>query len=205
MWSLLGSLISNFLLLRDLFGYVIPGAVLLAFVNYTERPDLLKIPLINESIWIKAAVAITASYLIGQILAAIGYTLYKVKPVSAVLKWLAGYAGQEAPTDERSDADKLFYRYIYPSMFIEADRRETITILRVALSLALLFSASLTELTTFWRVALALTGTFMFLNGYMSQDSTKNYRNSSVDAGEQAAKADVPFFRWGPGGADGDS
>jgi hypothetical protein len=30
MWSLMGSLISNFLLLRDLFGYAIPGAVMVA-------------------------------------------------------------------------------------------------------------------------------------------------------------------------------
>jgi uncharacterized protein YqgC (DUF456 family) len=76
MWSLLGSLIGNFLLLRDLFGYAIPGAVLLAIADYIERPDLANLPLINDSVWIKLVAAVTASYVVGHVLAAIGYTLY---------------------------------------------------------------------------------------------------------------------------------
>jgi hypothetical protein len=46
MWSFLGGLVKGFLLLRDFFGYVIPGAVLWAIVAYSSgAEDLSQLPL----------------------------------------------------------------------------------------------------------------------------------------------------------------
>ena len=39
MWGLLGNLVRSFLLLRDLFGYLIPGLVFVASAVYYVFPD----------------------------------------------------------------------------------------------------------------------------------------------------------------------
>lgn len=134
MWSLLGSLINNFLLLRDLFGYAIPGAVMLGIAGYFGVIDYSKLPLAGEAAWLKAIAAVTASYAVGHVLAAIGYAPYDVYYM--IVKRFCRTSGQD-----ETESDPLYYRYIYPSMFIEADRRQTLTILRIGLSVALILGA----------------------------------------------------------------
>ncbi len=187
MWSLLGSLISNFLLLRDLFGYAIPGAVLLALADYFKRPDLSNVPLIHDSVWLKFVVVVTASYVVGHVLAAIGYLPYDIATGKKFFK-------SHKELDYKV-ADALYYRHLYPSMFIEADRRETLTILRVCLSVALILAALFLD-PAWHRLPLLGIGLFMLLNAYMSMSVAKHVNDLSIAAAEKAKKDKIPFFNW---------
>lgn len=204
MWSLLSSLISTFLLLRDLFGYAIPGAVLLAISDRYEHPDLSKVPLINDSIWIKLVVAVTAAYVVGHVLAAIGYSFYQA--VDSFRGWWKGLNEEERKEAEAKQVESkisaLYFRYLYPSMFIEADRRETLTILRVALSVALLISAALpVDVPMTRRAILAAVGLFMLWNVYDSRRVAQTYADLSNRSGQRAATNHIPAFHWGGGGS----
>jgi hypothetical protein len=201
MWKLLGSLINGFLLLRDFFGYVIPGSVLLAIVaRCVGGLDFSHLPLVADSIWVTAALAVTASYVIGQVLAAVGYSLYD--GFDHALQRLRRARTPAAPAPSPSEGNVLYYRYLYPSMFIEADRRETLTILRVGLSLAFLaggfFPHSLVA-----QAVLIVAGLFMLWNGYTSRRRATAFRNATVDAARLAKANNIPFFHWsGDGAAD---
>jgi hypothetical protein len=190
MWSLLGSLISSFLLLRDLFGYAIPGAVLLGSVDYFEKPDFSNVPMIHESVWLEFVVAVTASYVVGHILAAIGYLPYDI---------CTGKRTFEAPTQQAKDA--LFYRYLYPSMFIDADRRETLTILRICLSVAIILVALLPAFPAPFRVLALVIGAFMLGNAYLSLAVAKRAGDAALEAAKAAKAANIPYFNWSSDGA----
>jgi len=199
MWNLLESLIKGFLLLRDFFGYVIPGSVLVAIVAVCVGGiDFSHLPLVADSIWVTAVLVITASYVIGHILAAVGYSFY----AGLDLAWekLKGPTKPTAPTP--SEGNVLYYRYLYPSMFIEADRRETLTILRVGLAVALLAGGWLPHSQIVQALAIAV-GLFMLWNGYASRRSAAAFRNSTIDAARLAKANNIPIFHWGSdGGGD---
>jgi hypothetical protein len=202
MWSLLASLINSFLLLRDFFGYVIPGAVLWVIVAYSfGLGDRSQLPLPAESIWVGAVAAITASYVLGHVLAAAGYSLYEWFDAA----WHRIKHPKQAKPVTNTETNTIYYRYLYPSMFIEADRRETLTILRVALAVALLIGACFLRSRLDQGVALA-AGAFMLWNGYMSRQSTASCRNSTIDAARLAKANNLPIFHWGGDGktADGE-
>jgi hypothetical protein len=199
MWSVLGSLISNFLLLRDLFGYAIPGAVFLGIAGYFEVTDYSKLPLASEPPWLKAIVAVTASYAVGHVLAAIGYAPNDIrKIVCKLVKRLCKTAAKD-----ETDAEKLYYRYRYPSMFIEADRRETATILRMGLWVAFIFAAFLPALPTFLHIPFLGIGSFMFLNAHWSLFTANCYSDSAVSAAKTARDNKIPIFDWNGGGGSG--
>jgi hypothetical protein len=202
MWSLLGSLIKGFLLLRDFFGYVIPGAVVWGVVAYASgAQDLSQLPLAAESIWVRAVIAVTASYVVGHVLAALGYSLYDgVDQVWHRIK----HPMRPRPVTN-AETNTVYYRYLYPSMFIEADRRETLTILRAALAVALLVGVYFLHSPLGQGVALA-AGLFMLWNGYRSRVSAASCRNSTIDAARLARANNVPIFQWGGEGktADGE-
>jgi hypothetical protein len=193
MWNLLGSLISGFLLLRDFFGYVIPGSVLVAIVaRCLGGIDISHLPLAADSIWVTAVLVITASYVIGHILAAVGYSLYD--GLDRVWKKLKGPTQPTAPAPTK--ANVLYYRYLYPSMFIEADRCETLTILRVGLAVALLAGGFLPHAHLVQALAIAV-GLFMLWNGYASRQRAAACRNATVDAARLAKANNIPVFHWG--------
>jgi hypothetical protein len=193
MWSLLGSLIGSFFLLRDFFGYVIPGAVLWAIVAYSFGiGDLSQLPLSAESIWVRAVTVITASYVVGHVLAAIGYSLYEWFDEA----WRKIKHPNQAKPVTNTEMNTIYYRYLYPSLFIEADRRETLTILRVALAMALLIGVYFLDSRLGQGVAVA-AGAFMLWNGYMSRQSAAACRNSTIDAARLAKANNIPIFHWG--------
>jgi hypothetical protein len=196
MWSLLGSLISSLLLVRDFFGYVIPGAVLWAIVGYSfGAGDMAQLPWPAESIWVRAIAAITASYVAGHGLAAVGYSLYegldearhRIKPA------------RQAKPVTNTETNTIYYRFLYPAMFIEADRRETLTILRGGLAVALVIGAGFLHAGLGQGLALA-AGAFMLWDGYRSRQSAASCRNASIDAARLAKANKVPTFPWGGDG-----
>jgi hypothetical protein len=202
MWNLLASLIKGFLLLRDLFGYAIPGAVLLAIAaRCVVGIDFSHLPLVADSIWVTAVLAITASYVTGHVLAALGYSLYD--GLDLALERLRRKRPSTPPAPSPSEGNVLYYRYLYPSMFIEADRRETLSILRVGLAVALLAGGFLPH-SRVVEAVLIVMGLFMLWNGFASRRSAAAYRNATIDAARLAKANNIPFFHWSGDGGGGD-
>jgi hypothetical protein len=81
-------------------------------------------------------------------------------------------------------------------MFIEADRRETLTILRAALAVALLFGSYFLHSPVGQGAALG-AGLLMLWIGYVSRRSAANCRDSTIDAARLAKANNVPIFHWG--------
>jgi hypothetical protein len=109
-----------------------------------------------------------------------------------------------------TDAQALYYRYLYPSMFIEADRRETLTILHVALAAAMIVAAFLPHLPALWvRILFFVIGALLWVDAYRALWSATIYRGSTLDAAKHAERKKIPIIHWGSssGGsnADGDS
>jgi hypothetical protein len=198
MGNLLVSLVNNFLLLRDLFGYAIPGAVLLGITGYFQ-PDYLKLLWAIEPPWLKAIVAVTASYAVGHVLAAIGYAPYDIRKI--ICKIVKCFCKTSAK--DETDAEKLYYRYRYPSMFIEADRQETLTILRMGLWVAFILAAFLPALPTFLHIPFLGIGFFMFLNAHWMLFTANRYSDSAVSAAKTAKDNKIPSFDWNSGGGSG--
>jgi hypothetical protein len=196
MWNLLRSLIKGFLLLRDFFGYVIPGSVLIAIVARWLGVDFLHMPPAADSIWVTAVLVIIASYVTGHILVAVGHSFYA--GLDRAWEKLRGPTKAAAPTP--SEGNVLYYRYLYLSMFIEADRRETLTILRVGLAVALLGGGWLPHSHLVQALAIA-AGLFMLWNGYGSRQRAVACRSATIDAARLAKANNIPIFDWG--GRDG--
>jgi len=193
MWNVLGSLISSFLLLRDLFGYAIPGSVLLAIVGYFGVTNASKLPLAGEPSWLKAIVVVIVSYVVGHVLAAIGYA------PSDIMRWVKKRSGESAKKDDEKAVEVALYRYLYPSIFIEADRRETLTILRICLAVALIVGAWFAAFPTWPAVAFLVIGVIMLVNAYWSLSDAKRYSELAVAAAKDAEKKHVPYFNWSGG------
>ena len=187
MWDLLGSVIRTFLLLRDLFGYVIPGGVLLASLTYAYGLDVAaKNPWPGGPTWLALLLLLVACYIAGHVLAAVAFTFYSwiVDPVVQELR------GKKIETAKPSDV--LFYSYVYPALFVEHDRRDTLMILRACVGLALL--ADFWILPSPLNDIAGLVGLIMFASGYDSWGAVRTYKINTVKAGQKALGHKVPFL-----------
>jgi len=123
-------LLKSFVLLRDLVGYLIPGLVFLALID----PDRFWTLAGSNPGWIFVAVVLLASYVIAQLLAAVGYALLNLhfgKP-----------KGDSPETRLAALKDKLYYATYYPDVFIEANRQDTVHLMRIATSMALVLAGT---------------------------------------------------------------
>jgi hypothetical protein len=209
MGNLLAALVKNFLLLRDLFGYVIPGAVLLAFAAYANSPNLSNLPLSDESIWLRAVIAITGSYVVGHVLAVIGYALYDFydcKLMRSALTRICPRLRRYLAVPYEPPDDTIwhwYYRYLYPSMFTEFDRRDTQTILRLALSVALVIIGGLlfagyppTTNSLIVKCLVLVTGLFMFFNTYCWRRANAKVGSRVLEAARRAEAMRIPLLDW---------
>ena len=180
MWDFLSSMIRSFLLLRDVVGYLIPGSLLLGSVIYRHGFDWATKSWPGGPDWLAVVAAVIGCYATGQVLVAIGYTIYEI--VGRFHK------RSRAPA---SDQDVLLYRYVYPDLFIESDRRNTINILRIGIAVALV--------TDFWLLTPPLSyialilGLLMLYNGYTGMIHIGAFSAATVNAGHAALKYKVPF------------
>jgi hypothetical protein len=214
MWQLLGSVISSFLLLRDFFGYLIPGAVFV-FLIQRDLTDYATGAFGSKYAWLGTAVVVVACYVAGNVLVALGYAIYT--PVNFIAKRVCkepkAAAVEEKTCAERSKAakdkriaeaaDLLFHRYLYPALFNERDRRATINILRIGLAMALLVGGAIavaigSPVVSNWIVKIGIfaSGIFMLWNGYTGMNHVFEYGEATISAGKMAAHKKVPFFRW---------
>ena len=182
MWKLLGSVVTSFLLLRDIFGYLLPGAVFVAGLLYAAGQPAKTV---NGSLisglpnWIPVVVG---SYLIGQVLAVIGYGLYEIWDKPAVtLQQIKDLLHGKRPASKAQNLDEseaLYYRALYPSLFIEADRRGTVNVLRIALAVALILSPWWTPEAL--RIFMFVVGILMLINGYTGRNHVSQYRAQTL-------------------------
>jgi hypothetical protein len=128
--ALIAEVQKTFNLLRDVFGYALPGAVFLAIGLLSGRLSLKQLPVLlypyQLPSWAAVLVTVTACYVIGQIMASIAYT------PGAVLKY---FRARKNPDDTRVtehpteiSAARLEIRRLYPGFFVSLDRRETMVI-----------------------------------------------------------------------------
>lgn len=181
MWKLLDSVINSFLLLRDIFGYLVPGAV---FVGLMARSYHLSanLPSIVPS-WFMVAIAIGFCYVVGQVLVSVGFTAYT---------WTDKILGKDPK--QPADADLIYYRYVYPSLLVERDRRDVINVMRVGLGVGLTIAAWLFPFPL--RITTLVVSLFVLWNGYTGRNHVFGYGVSTVEAGQRAEKNHVSYFRW---------
>jgi len=128
-------LFKSFVLVRDLFGYLIPG---LAFFALLVPEQAWALANANPG-WIVLAAVLLAAYATAQLLAACGY---------ALLRKLSGR--KEPKTDEEkrkaqeAETNRLketyYYATYYPDIFIETSRQDTVHLMRIATSMALVLA-----------------------------------------------------------------
>jgi hypothetical protein len=192
--DLLKQLIGAFLLLRDLFGYLVPGLVFAALLFSDE----LKAFASASPNWLEIVLTLLGSYAAGHVLAGIGYSLHGFAAYWAE----AVRTGTVLPPDKvaqtKSEADALFYRYRFPAIFVEYDRQDTMHILRIALAMGLIL-AGLVHLNAIWPASgggmvwswrlVLLLGVFLLYNSYGGRAHMQVIKDASVKAATMADDA----------------
>jgi len=197
MWALLGNLVRSFLLLRDLFGYLIPGLVFVASAIYEMFPDRFahKSPLViahlgSDAIknWPILITLVIGAYVAGHCLVAIGYTIYELAGKALRIK-------PSLPADAQAAVrkDLLFYRFGYPDLFIERDRRSTINILRIGLAVVLIVDWFVWPSPYKW-IVLAV-GLLMLWNGWTGSKHVGDETIDALAAAKDLMTKQVPFLK----------
>jgi hypothetical protein len=139
----LSELTKSFLILRDIFGYAIPGAVFLSIgvlcrrfslsdVQYFLRPYQDRIPA-----WLIAILALGACYTVGHLMAQIAYLLKN----GWGLPWgrkTYGLMKAEEPDPAKDGPDLFNVREDHPALLVELDRQTVMTQLRGATGASML-------------------------------------------------------------------
>ena len=181
---LLEELVHQFVLLRDVFGYLLPGASLV-FLGLLSRRihvpwylDIYKHPG-NWAVWGLVIALVAASYLAGHIAAMLGYTVY-----SLVDFFRNRHLHKPERYDLHASTDYIYYRALHPEVFIESDRRETINLLRVTFGGSLVLSSAF-----FWPAPptwmILVAGALILVNGYTGRAHVNSLRNASTEAAKR--------------------
>jgi hypothetical protein len=180
-WQFLEDITNSFILLRDVFGYLIPGAVCVGLLTI-GYPALSNVNGKSVPAWVAVAIIIGVCYAVGQVLVGLGYQLYSV--VDRL---------RRDPSQAATAADIAYYKFVYPSLFRDSDRRDTINIMRIGLAVALLVTAHV--LVSPLSIAAYAVGAFLIYNGYTGQNHVRSYVTSMVEAAKKAEENKIPYFQ----------
>jgi hypothetical protein len=195
-------LVTSFNLLRDVFGYALPGAVFLGiglvsgglqrWLPGGQHPsELLK----NYPMpaWAALIAAIALCYAVGHILATIAYL--RIDLWKAWLAWRANRPKGEQAREQLEDyptevnADEEYWQMRFPGLFNRAERRETMALLSFSLAAALLLGwLVFCELHASLRWTIFGAGVLVLLDTLTSMNHLKRVRNAAIAAAERAAK-----------------
>jgi len=182
------SLMDTFQLLRDIFGYALPGLVFAGIgvasgrIQLQRAQDLL-LPY-HPPHWALAGLGIAACYVIGHLLASIAYLPIDIhKWVQRNNQdWLDAHPTEVCATD-------LKWRHFYPELFHDMDRRET---------MALLMYSTLAAMVSGWvvfywlvltlRCAILLLSAFVFVDGLTLMQHLARVRKAVQKAGTDIQK-----------------
>lgn len=124
----LSELSKGFLILRDVFGYALPGAVFLGVGLVCGRFSLRDVRYYlvdpyHPPAWLGAIVGLGACYVIGHVMAAVAYFPSNFKKNTEVSK------------------EQILARAQHPELLIELDRQSTMTMMRGSTGAALLLGS----------------------------------------------------------------
>lgn len=207
MWGeLLRDLVRAFLLLRDFFGYLLPGAAFLYVVALSQHASVSSLTLGHTfSTWGTAVLLLGASYVAGHLLATIGHAIQDITSLAfvAARKYAAsllGFGGRKEHKKTsmaevrsltgfpvKSEYLVLYYRRQYPQLFIEVDRRDTLALLRTGLGASFFVGSWLFPLSLQQGI-LVLIGVVFLLSGYVGRRHVALYRVATLRAALRADK-----------------
>jgi hypothetical protein len=140
--AFLSELTKNFLILRDIFGYVLPGLIVLVIGLIWKSPFLDQVRLRVEDfdfpMWLQVLVGLVICYTIGHVMAALAYFRYN--------KWMHRYvhprkylfAKQKLAEEITYSARLIQVRGRHPELVIEFERQSTMTQLRGTTGVAMI-------------------------------------------------------------------
>jgi drug/metabolite transporter (DMT)-like permease len=191
-------LLKTFVLLRDLVGYLIPGLVFLALLDIDRAWTLAN----AKPGWILLAAILLASYVVAQLLAAAGYALLKLPHAPPELHPTKESEAEKDQARRTSLKEKLYYSTYYPDIFIEANRQDTVHLMRIAASMALMLAGAiqlflaifawvwsgehLTALPLLFWVACIVAGLLLFLNSRAGDPHNRELALAAVEAAKMA-------------------
>jgi hypothetical protein len=195
----LTELTKSFMILRDVFGYALPGAIFLAIGWFRGNTKLIamyaKLQPYALPVWFKAVLALGACYTVGHIFGAIAYFPRNTWGVPtterpSLFKLLAKIlpAPKEKKAAEPSTQARLIYlRGSHPEILTEYERQSTMTQLRGATAIALLaaYFVFMRNPATAITPLVACTGVFLLLTFWFSSlRHMDDLANDTVAAGE---------------------
>jgi hypothetical protein len=185
-WSgLLTDLVRNFLLLRDIFGYLLPGIVFLLLGTLSGRfpiPDWLAI--LDLSFWQRVFVFLIMALVAGHVLVAISY-------IPGDIRKLAQSAEKVHKNPSELTPVEIEGRARFPGLFVEYDRRTTQTLMTAGVAMALL----LTAVMAYWpglrlRYLLLGAGAVLLFNVYTGRKQLGRAHAYVLDAIKDVKKLD---------------
>jgi hypothetical protein len=192
-WSdLLAELIRGFVLLRDVFGYVLPGAFFLLIGAMLGHLSMFgsrsQLPGAELHPWLFFFVLLVISYLAGQFIVA---TSYLVEDVPRILRkvWykLAGKTEEVNEGKEKEETEFLRLHGEFAEIYIEYDRQSIIALLRRGLAA----SVVLAILVFYYLYAhplriIAAAGAIMLFNAISGHSHLKKLKHKTLLAARDA-------------------
>lgn len=192
MWNLLSGLTGGFIFLRDIVGYLVPGALV---VGTAGAPIIrtLRENLGDKPEWLFALGLIIFCYATGHVVVAAGYTFFQIPYARLFGRMDIAFGRPPEPPDA---AQLARYRYLYPALFLEIDRREPMVMLRIGLSAALLVAAFFVDADWPVRIAVAVVALVFVANGHSGQRALWHLQQQTLQAAKELEKKKVPYYAW---------
>jgi hypothetical protein len=192
-WSrLLADLVRGFVLLRDVFGYVLPGGFFLMIGaqsgHLSSLVDLSKAPGGESHPWLFFILLLVISYLLGHFLVA---TFYFTPDILSLVKrvFLKLKNKQLEGSQQISKSDFLRYHKEFPGIFIEYDRQSILALLRQGLAAGLVLGILVFY---YWYMhplrVMAAGAAIMLVNTLSGYLHVKDLRRITLKAAEDAVK-----------------
>jgi len=192
-WTkLLADLVRGFVLLRDVFGYVLPGGFFLLIGaqsgHLSSLVDLSRVPGGESHPWLFFILLLVISYLLGHFLVA---TFYFTTDIISLVKRVVLKLKQRQPevNQQKSKSDFLRYHKEFPGIFIEYDRQSIIAVLRQGLASSLVLGILVFY---YWYMhplrVIAAGGAIMLVNTLSGYFHVKDLKTLTLKAAEDAAK-----------------
>jgi hypothetical protein len=184
------SLMDTFQLLRDIFGYALPGLVFAGIGVASGRIQLQHVQNLflpyHPPDWALVGLGVAACYVIGHLLASIAYLpidahkWYKFKRKDQA--WLDAHPTEVCSTD-------LKWRHFYPELFHDMDRRETMGLLMYSTLAAMVLG----YVIFYWLVlslpcTILLLSVFVFVDGLTLMQHLGRVRKAVQQAGTDIQK-----------------
>lgn len=194
MWNMLSGLTGGAVFLRDILGYMVPGALVVGTIGATVIATL-RANLGDKPEWLFALGLIIFCYATGQVVVGAGYTFVQ-GPFNRVVELFESATGRPVAPQPPDLAKLQLYRYLYPALFLEADRREPVLMLRIGLSVALFAAAFAVDAPGEIRLLVAVVALAFVANGHSGQRALWHLQQQTLQAAKELEKKKVPYYAW---------